>query len=202
MSHPDRPDRARMRASDRDRDEVSELLREACGEGRLTVAELEERLEKAYAARTQDELDVLVMDLPGGTLLSPLGSRSLVPADAPLTIAAGMNNEKRTGRWTVPPHLIVRAHLGNVKLDFTSALVPNPRIRLDVRADVGHVLLVVPRGWLVDTDSVKRGLGPVKNRVEAPHRPDVAILVTGSTPVGTLIARHPRPERWRWLTGS
>ena len=60
---------------------------------------------------------------------------------------------------------------------------------------------MVPQGWAVHTDGVQRGIGSVKNRVEAPIRPDVEIVVTGLTAVSNLVARHPRPQRWRWLTG-
>jgi hypothetical protein len=51
-------------ASDADREVVAERLRGAAGEGRLTPAELEERLEGAFSARTDAELEPLVADLP------------------------------------------------------------------------------------------------------------------------------------------
>jgi hypothetical protein len=51
-------------ASDTDRERVAERLRRAAGEGRLTPAELEERLERAFSARTEAELDPLVADVP------------------------------------------------------------------------------------------------------------------------------------------
>ena len=51
-------------ASDADRDRVAERLRTAVAEGRLTSEELEERLEGAFAARTEAELEPLVADLP------------------------------------------------------------------------------------------------------------------------------------------
>lgn len=54
-----------LRVSDADRERVAESLREGCGEGRLRLDELEERLERAYAARTASELAPLVADLPG-----------------------------------------------------------------------------------------------------------------------------------------
>ena len=50
--------------SDADRERVAERLRIAAGEGRLTPAELEERLERAFSARTDAELEPLVADLP------------------------------------------------------------------------------------------------------------------------------------------
>jgi uncharacterized protein DUF1707 len=53
-----------MRASDGDRDRVAESLREHCAVGRITVDELEERLEAVYAARTIGDLDRVTADLP------------------------------------------------------------------------------------------------------------------------------------------
>ena len=51
-------------ASDADRDRAAERLRAATAEGRLTSKELEERLERAFSARTDAELEPLVADLP------------------------------------------------------------------------------------------------------------------------------------------
>ena len=53
-----------LRASDADRERTAERLRLASGEGRLTAEELEERLERAFGARTDTELEPLVADLP------------------------------------------------------------------------------------------------------------------------------------------
>jgi len=53
-----------MRASDRDREAVEELLRRSHLEGRLTVDELEERLDRAHHAVTLGDLATLRVDLP------------------------------------------------------------------------------------------------------------------------------------------
>jgi Flp pilus assembly protein TadB len=53
-----------LRASDADRDAVTDRLREAAGEGRLEPEELEERVDAALRARTYGELTRLVADLP------------------------------------------------------------------------------------------------------------------------------------------
>jgi hypothetical protein len=49
-SPPAVPDRGNLRASDTDRERVAEVLREAAGDGRLTLEELDERLDAVYAA--------------------------------------------------------------------------------------------------------------------------------------------------------
>ena len=51
-------------ASDAERDEAAERLRQAAAEGRVTPEELEQRLGRAFGARTRGELDVVVADLP------------------------------------------------------------------------------------------------------------------------------------------
>jgi Domain of unknown function (DUF1707) len=53
-----------LRASDADRERVADRLRAAGGEGRLSPDELEERLEAAFAARTEAALAPLTADLP------------------------------------------------------------------------------------------------------------------------------------------
>lgn len=56
----------RVRASDAEREEYALILRAAMTEGRLTLAEGEERLTLTYAAKYRDELPRLAADLPDG----------------------------------------------------------------------------------------------------------------------------------------
>ena len=53
-----------LRAADADRAAVATQLGEQMSAGRLTVAEYDERLARAYAARTYGELEALTADLP------------------------------------------------------------------------------------------------------------------------------------------
>ena len=48
-----------LRASDADRDRTVALLRDHAAEGRLTLEEFADRMERAYNARTHDELNEL-----------------------------------------------------------------------------------------------------------------------------------------------
>src|SRR3954471_15879556 len=54
----------RMRAGDKDRQRIVELLGTHFGEGRLTVEEFDERVVRAHAATYLDELPALTVDLP------------------------------------------------------------------------------------------------------------------------------------------
>jgi hypothetical protein len=58
------PGDPRLRASDADRERTAELLREHHAVGRLTAEEFNDRLERAFAARTLGDLDELLADLP------------------------------------------------------------------------------------------------------------------------------------------
>ncbi|MEO3826717.1 DUF1707 domain-containing protein [Actinomadura sp. B10D3] len=53
-----------IRASDADRDRVAASLREHCALGRITMDELQERLESVYAAKTLGQLQEVTADLP------------------------------------------------------------------------------------------------------------------------------------------
>src|SRR3712207_5042198 len=57
-------DPAQLRISDAERHQVAEILRQAAGEGRLDLEELDERLEATYAARTYADLVPITLDLP------------------------------------------------------------------------------------------------------------------------------------------
>jgi hypothetical protein len=60
---PDQPVES-MRAADSDRHQMAEQLKAALDEGRLSLAEYDDRVREAYAARTYAELLILVADLP------------------------------------------------------------------------------------------------------------------------------------------
>jgi hypothetical protein len=54
-----------LRISDAEREQAAAALREHAGIGRLTMDELDQRAEAAFAARTRGDLHVLFDDLPG-----------------------------------------------------------------------------------------------------------------------------------------
>jgi hypothetical protein len=91
-AHPEPVPAEQLRASDADRQAVVDRLRRAHDEGRLDLAEYDERVRSAYAARTYAELARLTADLPlappprppvpGGYHQRPV-PRDAVPAPAP-----------------------------------------------------------------------------------------------------------------------
>jgi hypothetical protein len=63
-----------LRAADTDRQAAVDRLGTALREGRLDLAEYDERLQQAYAARTYHELDELLTDLPTSAVAENRGS--------------------------------------------------------------------------------------------------------------------------------
>lgn len=58
------PQQVQIRASDAEREVFAARIQQAGSEGRLTMAEVEERLGQVYAAQFRRELEPLVTDLP------------------------------------------------------------------------------------------------------------------------------------------
>ncbi len=60
-----------LRVSDAERAEVADQLSQHYGEGRLSQAEFDERLDQAMRATTRSDLSGLLDDLPGGSAAVP-----------------------------------------------------------------------------------------------------------------------------------
>jgi hypothetical protein len=65
---------ADLLASDADRDVAADILCAAVADGRLTLAELDERLEEVLSARTLREIARRISDLPGPRFAEPARS--------------------------------------------------------------------------------------------------------------------------------
>jgi len=193
------PKPEQLRASYEDRDRVIEALRVAAGDGRLTAEELDERIEVAFSARTYGELAVLTADLPAG---GQVVSASAVAAPKDLTrIECRSGNAHRDGRWVVPRRIEARVTSGNVKLDFTQAVITHRSLEIDAEVRSGNLILVTRPGIAVDTDDLVVRSGNVK--VKAPWGTagpdDLLITVTGKVGSGNIVARPPRRTFWQWL---
>src|ERR1700728_4237950 len=91
------------RAAETDRIQVAQLLTDAAAQGRLQMSDYEDRLTKAYAAKTYDELDQLRSDLIGSSVNSQRGGATK-PAPSMLLLAI-MSAFERRGRWKKHPPL-------------------------------------------------------------------------------------------------
>ncbi|XVQ86820.1 DUF1707 SHOCT-like domain-containing protein [Microbispora siamensis] len=188
-------DQAELRAGDQDRDRIAEKLRAAVGEGRITLDELSERLDRVYAARTYGELEVLVADLPQ----TPAGERRPEPADELLLFTRGMRAVRKTGRWRVPPRITLDCTWRTAVVDFRHADCPHREIDMTIRCDsmFGDVIIRVPVGWRVVADEVTSGgwvrLKRVHNTSPVPPDPDGVVLRLSGHIGGDIWVRYHRP---------
>src|SRR5215467_5866566 len=129
MSEPPVPaDPRQLRAADADRDRTADVLRRAEAEGRISFDELDERISRAYAAKTFADLEAVTSDLPGQGMKPPSAAAARyrppeVPAGTHPTSfsVAILSGTKRAGPWLVPPAYTAVAVLGSVELDLRHA---------------------------------------------------------------------------------
>ncbi|WP_129710868.1 DUF1707 SHOCT-like domain-containing protein [Haloactinopolyspora alba] len=116
---PQRATPSGLRASDAEREQVVEALSEHATTGRLTLAELEERITLAYRATTRDEIDQLVTDLPASDRSAPAPE----PSRRKLTrwILAVMGGSDKRGRWGVGRRVTAVAVMGGHTIDLRNA---------------------------------------------------------------------------------
>jgi hypothetical protein len=91
-------DRA-IRASDKERESVVDVLRDAYTDGRLTLEEFDERTSAAYASKTWTDLRELTMDLPVQPVLgADLAQRQPHPQPAPQYVLPAVPRPRQSGR--------------------------------------------------------------------------------------------------------
>ena len=194
------PDESKLRVGHAERDRAVAELRDAAGDGRLTLDELDARIETAMAARTGADLREILADLVApATLASMLGAQGVpVPGapgsswDNPVVFSAQWEDVVRAGSWVVPAFLEVNTIVSNVKLTFTDARVTSPVVDVNVSGGMGNVVLVVPEGFGVDVTHLKSGMGSIRSNVaQRPQPGNTQLVVRGNMKMGSLKVRHP-----------
>jgi hypothetical protein len=144
------PDRARpqVRASDAERHEVIELLSQHAGAGRLTLAELEERVDLAYAARTRDELAELTRDLPASAPTTAAPGAAREPAAGARKVSrwfvAILGGSTHRGRRRLSGQVNSIAILGGDNIDLREAEIEGDELVLNVLSFMGGTDIYVP----------------------------------------------------------
>lgn len=169
-----------MRVSNDDRERVAQVLHDAMAEGRLTVEELEERLDKVYAAKVFRDLEPLLADLPVGGKAPQLP----VPAAATPPVAANrvggrgtssaavavMSGTVRKGMWTVPPTFSSFALMGGVQIDLSEATFEDAETTIQAYAFMGGIEIFVPDDVVVQVNGVGF-MGAFENHVQNQGQP-------------------------------
>ncbi|WP_103886925.1 DUF1707 and DUF4190 domain-containing protein [Actinacidiphila yanglinensis] len=103
-----------MLAGDADRERAVEVLKEAYTEGRLRPEEYDERVGRAYQARTYADLDLLTADIPG----PPAAPATFAPA--PVAHPASLTPARLTGTNSAATGSLVCGIIGVCTLGVTS----------------------------------------------------------------------------------
>ena len=189
-----------MRVSDSDRERAADVLREAAGHGRITMDELDERLEVAYAAKTYGDLAAVTRDLPqpaqapGTAQRAPVDRIGGTPgAKFSLAILSGA---RRAGRWVVPPSYVAVAVMGGVELDLREALFSQPEVTIHAYTVMGGIEITVPEDVDVDVSGVAF-MGGFDHNASGPGVPGAPRLrVLGFALMGGVeVRRKPLKER-------
>jgi hypothetical protein len=155
------------RASDAEREAAVARLREAAGEGRLTVEELAGRIDAAYAATTRAELEPLTADLPAAAA----GSMTVEGGGGGTRFLLGVfGGGDRRGRWRVADRVVVVNVFGGADLDLREATLAAPEVRITVISVFGGSDIIVPEGVHVELSSFAL-FGGDDLRLEGPEPP-------------------------------
>ncbi len=201
----DRSPASSIRVGHRERDAVAELLQAAAADGRLSLSELDERLEAALSAVTYADLEPLIADLSvelpwqsdqAPAAAHPVPTRPPGPPppgysrEDPLRLDGGVSTEKRQGDWIVPPFIRIVQGVGSVKVNCLQATPAASLIELEVIGGAGSVILVLPDGWGVEADRLSKGWG--SKTVKVPRQPAAGkplLVFYGGLGMGTFKVR-------------
>jgi hypothetical protein len=147
-----------MRVSDSDREQAAEVLREAAGHGRITMDELDERLELAYAAKTYGDLAAVTRDLPqqgqAPVMAQPAAASRIGGTPRSKFSVAIMSGARRRGRWVVPRTYVAGAVMGGVELDLREAQFSEPEVTIHAYTVMGGIEITVPEDIDVDVSGI------------------------------------------------
>jgi hypothetical protein len=179
--------------AERERTKVIDALTEHFAQDRLTMEELEQRLDKVYAASTSSALAALLADLPSLTPPAVQGSAPVVQASgdssSSKTMFAVMSGIMRKGPWAVPKTINAIAIMGGIELDFRFAQLTAPVTEIQIFAMMGGVTVIVPPGVRVENEgfAIMGGFGNDVGEPSSPNAP--TIKLTGFALMGGVDVR-------------
>ena len=134
-----------IRATDADRERTANVLRRSGANGQLTVDELGERVEAAYAAKTRGDLERLVQDL--GDARERTGDIPVRAGDEGTRwVISVMGGSDRKGHWRVGRSVTVVNFMGGSNLDLNDAELAADVVDMRVYSIMGGSEIRVPEG--------------------------------------------------------
>ena len=168
-------------------------MRVAAGEGRIDLTELEDRLERAYGAKTYLELNELLADLPSDQ--SSSAELNAVPGPETLILDTTETNInlKQRGRWIVPRRIVAKCTRSLIRIDFTQASCEHREVVVEATCGTGWITLVVPQGWPVVIDASSTNTANIRNKAHGSVDADAPrITVIAHPQLGYVRIKRPR----------
>jgi Domain of unknown function (DUF1707) len=197
---------AELRISDQERHQVAEVLRQAAGEGRIDLEELDERLDATFSAKTYADLVPITADLPAtGQKAMPVQRPAghVVAGPAYQSSFAMMSETKRSGRWQVGASHSSFALMGSVVLDLRQAIFAAPEIIINASTLMGSVEVIVNPSTLVVSEGhgFMGDFSESRSRTPLEATPDSPVVrVRGLAIMGAVnIKRKPLPGEGKSL---
>lgn len=196
-------DPSQMRISDADRQRVADVLRDAAGEGRIDLDELEERLELTWQAKTYGELVPITLDLHAAGPVSPPAAPPVRRASPGLPVVghasstAIMSECKRQGVWSVPANHSAFALMGSVVIDLRQAQLESHHTQINASSIMGEVKIIVPADMhvVLDGTPIMGEFSQQKDKTPAQVGPDSpTVRIRGVALMGSVnVQRQPAP---------
>lgn len=185
---------SRMRISDADRHKVAEVLRQAAGDGRIDLQELDERLEATFAAKTYADLVPITHDLGPATPPTSPSPVGRVERERAVAIMGGV---ERRGVWVVPEHFGVFCLMGAAEIDLRQAQFSAPEVQLTVNAFMGGATIIVNHTThvIVRGTGIMGGYSPPRSGPETAIGADSPVVRIGGVAImgGVSVVRKPMP---------
>ncbi|MBX9980963.1 DUF1707 domain-containing protein [Mycobacterium gordonae] len=177
---------AAMRVSDADRNGTTRRLQNALALGLIDIDEFEQRTRQVSYARTRDELDSLVGDLPApGAIVTSATDR--------VELRGWAGSLKRHGEWMVPTRLSLVRRFGSIDLDLTKARFAGPVVVIELDMKFGSLNLWLPEGASASIDNVEAYVGSASDRrKDPPAEGNPHVVLSGQVVFGSVIIRGPR----------
>src|ERR1700744_1783003 len=182
-----RPDElSELRVSDADRNGTLRRLHNAVALGLIDITEFEERSSHVSYARTRNELDSLVVDLPGpGAIVTSAADR--------VELRGWAGSLKRHGEWTGPTRLALVRRIGSVEPDLVKAAVRGPVVVIELDMGLGAVEIQLPDGASASIDDVQvYGGSAIDRRKDPPAEGTPHVVLTGRVGCGSGKGKGPR----------
>lgn len=201
LQHPSGPPNPKLRVSDAEREHVIAHLHRSTEEGRLELAEFNERSQAVYQAKTYGDLQILIEDLPDyltpRSALAP-GGTGAETAHTPTTleIIPKASNVRKKGEWLVPRFIQIKSSASYIKLDFTEAIIGTREIDIHVEDKASRIVIVLPREGAYANDNISLKAASVRNRCNSAKAGGFSLNITGKISSGSIVIR--RKYRFLW----